>query len=95
VIELQDIPPLNPGSDKWYWFEWSETELNGATITNAIWTPAGGLVVNETAIIGRLTGARLSVLNGAEFEVIHLQIENSNNENLNGDITIEISTKGH
>lgn len=95
MIPLEDIAPKHPASSKWYWLEWSDKELNGATITNATWTVPAGLTVDAQQFSTPLTGVRLSGgVEGQYYEVV-LAVQTSDDQLLHETLTIEVSRQGH
>lgn len=95
MIPLASIPPKHPDSEKWYWLEWSEDELQGETISSQAWTVPAGLVEMTTAISGRRCGIKLAGGTLGEWVELEVEIVTTGGETLHERLTIEIDFKGH
>lgn len=92
---IKDAPPKHPDSSKWYWLQWSSTELQDATITSSSWTLPDGVVSDQESATGMLVGVRVS---GGTLDAdydLQNQITTSSGEILNESIRIRIRNAGH
>ncbi len=92
---IRKAPPLHPDSSKWYWLEWSEKELQGATIDVATWTLPPGITEDASAVTGRRVGIKVSGATlGQDYEA-KLQIQTSGGETLHEYLIIRCRNTGH
>ena len=104
----RNVPPLNPGSSKWYYLLWSQAELGtGVTISSSDWgeivsgafvgTVPSGLTEAAVYASGLTTGIKISastVTEGVLYDLVN-QITTSAGETLHETIRIEVSVEGH
>ena len=89
---------LHPDSSKWYWLQWSATELgDGVTISAVNWTLPAGISEDATSQSGLTVGIRLSNVTGSVGDVFDVtcQIVTTNSETLHEVLRITLSTDGH
>jgi len=70
MIDPSLIPPKHPDSTKWYWIEWSATELDSATILTSTWDPVTGITIADSTFVGYYCGVKLS--GGTEGEMYQM-----------------------
>lgn len=95
MIPVSSVPPKHPGSEKWYWLEWSEDELQGETISAHTWTVPAGLTELSSAFSGRRSGVKVGGGTLGEWVELECQIVTTGGETLHERIVIEIDTQGH
>lgn len=92
---IRNAPPKHPDSAKWYWLEWSEQELDAATIAQAAWVVPAGLTQDADAVSGRRAGIKLSGGTLDEDYELKLTIDTSGGETLNEHMIIRCRKSGH
>ena len=92
------VPDLYPESSKWYWLEWSQTELgDGVAISSVTWTVPVELTSDAEDQTGLTVGIRLSVdtgVSGSYYDVV-CKITTNNDETLHETLRITVSDEGH
>lgn len=92
---IRDAAPKHPDSNKWYWFEWSAKELQGANLSGVSWTVPDGITLDEQAFSGRLMGMKLSSgILGADYD-IDVEVTTTLPETLHETVRIRIRSTGH
>ncbi len=72
MIDPSTIPPKHPDSSKWYWIEWSATELDNAPILTSTWTVPSGITVADSTFVGYYVGVKLSGgTDGEMYEIVN------------------------
>jgi len=91
---IRNAPPKHPDSAKWYWFDWSNDELDGAAIDASNWTVPAGITKDAESFSGQRVGIKLSggTLDD-EYELVN-QITTSA-ETLHVRVRIKIKLSGH
>lgn len=86
----------HPDSHKWYYIVWPEEELDGASISSAVWTPdTADVIVEQSQISLNIVGVLLSGgVAGDTVEVVN-QITTSSGEVLHETLIIPINITGH
>ncbi len=92
---IRNAPPKHPGSSKWYWFEWSDRELQGATLNNVTWTLPAGINLDDASVSGQRMGIKVSggTLD-ADYE-LEAEVVTSAGETLHIQVRISIRNSGH
>ncbi len=92
---IKDAPPKHPDSDKWYYLQWHDSELDGSAIISSNWVVPAPLVNEQQMIIGLLVGVRLSggVL-ADDYDVVN-KITTSSSEAIQETMRIRIRESGH
>lgn len=92
---IRNAPPKHPGSSKWYWFAWSDEELQGATLNSVTWTLPAGITKDDEAISGQNMGIKLG---GGTLDTdyeLEAEVVTSAGEVLHVQVRISIRNSGH
>ncbi|MEJ1358343.1 MAG: hypothetical protein RPU51_09245 [Candidatus Sedimenticola sp. (ex Thyasira tokunagai)] len=92
---ILNAPAKHPDSTKWYWLQWSNTELQGTTIVGAVWTLPPGLVMEHSSISGVLAGVKVSGGTLDDDYEVKLKITTSGDETLHEYLRIRCRKSGH
>ena len=92
---IRSAAAKHPDSDKWYWFEWSEKELQGANLSAVTWTLPSGITKTDEAFTGRAMGIKLDGGTlGADYDLA-VQVQTTTPETLNEEVRIRVRKTGH
>ena len=92
---IRNAPAKHPDSHKWYYLQWSKTELQDAAITAIAWTLPAGIISEAESFAQQTAGIKLS---GGTLDTDYkllLQITTSGGEVLHEEIMIRIRETGH
>lgn len=92
---IKNAPPKHPQSSKWYWLQWSATELQNATISTSTWTVPAGITKDQISVVGLLVGIRLSGGTLDQDYELENKITTSNGETLHETLIVRIKRSGH
>ena len=96
MIPLSETPPKHPGSAKWYWLKWSDTELQGATISSGNWSTTDNVSIDDQSFSGQTAGVKVSGGVDGEYVTLWVQIQTTGPETLHESLVIKIDAKhGH
>ncbi len=92
---IRDAAAKHPDSAKWYWFEWSSDELQGANLSAVTWTLPSGITKDDEAFSGRLMGIKLSSgILGADYD-LDVEVVTTAPETLHETVRIRVRSTGH
>ncbi len=92
---IRNAPPKHPDSAKWYWFDWDNGELDGATIDTSAWSLPAGITMDAESASGRRVGIKLSGGTLDDEYILQNRIITSGGETLHMRVIIRIRLSGH